>query len=515
VKACHGRGQRAPPRTAFDVQNMSYTQANTRHSIAVLGATGYVGGRLVPRLLDAGHHVHCIVRSASKITGRSWSSSPRFSFEIGDLENEEQLAKQLEGCDTLIYLVHSMRTANKKYRDVDCQLAASTAKAAEQSGVSQIIYLGGLGDEGDNLSEHLQSRRDVEYVLRSCSVPVTVLRSAMIIGSGSSSFEILRYLVERLPIMITPRWVHTESQPISIRNVIDAISLCIGNPKVLDETIDIGGLDALSYLDLMRCVAKALHLPRRVVIPVPVLTPRLSSLWIHLVTPIDASIARPLAEGLCNRVVCRDDRFKRLLGRRPDSASEAIEAAVEHMRADCIATSWTDAGPMPQDPSWSGGRVYCDQRARQIKASAACVYAAVKVIGGGHGYYKADFLWRLRGILDRLLGGPGLRRGRRGGVELHEGDALDFWRVLHAEPGHRLVLYAEMKLPGSATLQFEIEEVKGGVELSQTAYFRPRGIIGVLYWFSVKPLHAIVFNGMISGIEREAVRLFRSEGSDK
>ena len=488
---------------------MANTEATAKQSIVVLGATGYVGGRLIPRLLDAGHHVHCIVRSTSKITSRSWSSSPQLSFETGDIGNEQQLAKQLQGCDTLIYLVHSMRTASTKYRDVDSQLAASTARAAQHSGVSQIIYLGGLGDEEDNLSEHLQSRREVESVLRGGSVPVTVLRSAMIIGSGSSSFEILRYLVERLPIMVTPRWVHTKSQPISIRNVLDAISLCIGNEDVLDETIDIGGLDALSYLDLMRCVAKSLHLPRRLVIPVPVLTPRLSSLWIHLVTPIDASIARPLAEGLCNRVVCRDDRFKELLGRAPDSASDAIEAAVQHMQDDRIATSWTDAGPMPQDPSWSGGRVYADQRKRRIKASAACIYSAVKVIGGGHGYYKADFLWRLRGMLDRLIGGPGLRRGRRGEAELHEGDALDFWRVLHAEPEHRLVLYAEMKLPGSATLQFEIEEADGAVELSQTAYFRPRGILGVLYWLSVKPLHAIVFNGMINGIEREALRLSR------
>jgi uncharacterized protein YbjT (DUF2867 family) len=482
-------------------------EPHAQPSVAILGASGYVGGRLAPRLLRAGHHVKCLVRSPIKITSRQWANDPNLEVQQCDLTNETLLTDQLRGCDVLIYLVHSMRSAHGDYHEVDNQLAESTATACESAGVKQIIYLGGLGDNSDHLSRHLQSRREVEDHLRSGRVPVTTLRAAMIIGSGSSSFEILRYLVERLPIMITPRWVRTESQPISIRNVLQAITACAGTADQYGKTIDIGGSTVLSYLELMRLVAKDLKLPRRIVIPVPVLTPRLSSLWIHLVTPVDAAIARPLAEGLSNRVVCQNNSLEELIGHKPDSAAEAIGAAIAHARSDTIETSWTDSGPMPHDPSWAGGHVYEDCRDRVIDAPAPCVYEAISVIGGGHGYYKADWLWRLRGVMDRLVGGPGLRRGRRRQRVLHEGDALDFWRVLHADTNKRLVLFAEMKLPGTATLEFSIESTDQGTRLTQTAHFRPRGIAGLLYWQAIKPLHGFVFTGMLDGIKNEALRL--------
>jgi uncharacterized protein YbjT (DUF2867 family) len=482
-------------------------EPNARPIVAILGASGYVGGRLAPRLLRAGHKVKCLVRSPIKITSRQWADDANLEVQQCDLTNETLLAEQLRGCDVLIYLVHSMRSAHGDYHGVDNQLAESTATACENAGVKQIIYLGGLGDKSDHLSAHLQSRREVEDHLRSSRVPVTTLRAAMIIGSGSSSFEILRYLVERLPIMITPRWVRTESQPISIKNVLQAITACTGAAEQYGKTIDIGGSTVLSYLELMRLVAKDLKLPRRIVIPVPVLTPRLSSLWIHLVTPVDAEIARPLAEGLSNRVVCRDNSVEELIGHQPDSAAEAIGAAIAHAQSDTIETSWTDSGPMPHDPTWAGGHVYQDSRDRHIDAPAPCVYEAISVIGGGHGYYKADWLWRLRGMMDRLVGGPGLRRGRRRQRVLHEGDALDFWRVLHADTNKRLVLFAEMKLPGTATLEFSIESTGQGTLLTQTAHFRPRGIAGLLYWQAIKPLHGFVFKGMLDGIRNEATRL--------
>ena len=485
-------------------------ESQPQQTVAILGASGYVGGRLAPRLLRAGHHVKCLVRSPIKITSREWARNANLEVHKCDLNNKTLLAEQLRGCDVLIYLVHSMRSAHSAYHEVDNQLAESTAIACERAGVKQIIYLGGLGDNSDHLSTHLKSRREVEGHLRNSRVPVTTLRAAMIIGSGSSSFEILRYLVERLPIMITPRWVRTESQPISIRNVLEAITACTGADKQYGKIIDIGGSNVLSYLELMRLVSKNLKLPRRIVIPVPVLTPRLSSLWIHLVTPVDAQIARPLAEGLSNRVVCQGNSLEELIGHPPDSAAEAIEAAIAHERSDTIETSWTDSGPMPHDPSWAGGHVYQDCRERCIDAPAPCVYEAISVIGGGHGYYKADWLWRLRGMMDRLAGGPGLRRGRRRQRVLHEGDALDFWRVLHADTNKRLVLFAEMKLPGTATLTFSIEPSDQGILLTQTAHFRPRGIAGLLYWQAIKPLHGFVFTGMLNGIRDEATRLARN-----
>lgn len=441
-----------------------------------------------------------------KLKSRHWSEDSNVSaFEI-DMFDPESMVDSLKGCDVAYYLVHSMESS-RDYARQDDLLAGNFAWAAEKAGVKRIIYLGGLGETGDGLSTHLTSRRQVESALQRTSVPVTSLRAAMIIGSGSASFEILRYLVERLPVMVTPKWVSTESQPISVVDVLYYLEACLNGPDSTGLTIDIGGSSIITYRELMKIMANALGLRSRFVIPVPFLTPRLSSYWIHFVTPVSARIAQPLAEGLSNRVVCRNDEAQRLFDHEPLNPGEAIRRAIQHESSNEVVTSWMDAGRVPGDPDWSGGRVFIDQRSATVNADAQSIYEAIRIIGGGHGYYAADWLWHIRGFMDKALGGPGLRRGRRDQRELAFGDALDFWRVLHADPGRRLALFAEMKLPGTATLEFDIEPSRTpdqGLTLAQVARFRPRGLLGLLYWYTIKPLHGIVFTGMLNGIRREA-----------
>jgi uncharacterized protein YbjT (DUF2867 family) len=473
--------------------------------ILVTGASGYIGGRLVPRLLDAGYAVRCLAREPRKLSARSWATHPAVEIVAGDAGSPMSLDRALGGTRAAFYLIHSMLAAGPSYADVDNRLARTFASAAAAVGVERIVYLGGLGETGPGLSEHLSSRREVEDALASSAVPLTVFRAAMIIGSGSASFEILRYLVERLPVMVTPRWVQTESQPIAVRNVLDYLVRALATPETAGRTLDIGGPDILSYRELMRVMAECRGLRRRVILPVPVLTPRLSSLWIHLVTPVNHRIARPLAEGLRNRVVCRSDEAARLIPQRLLGVREAIAAALQIVSERGAETAWTDAGPIPGDPDWAGGTVFVDERAADVAATPERTYRAVCRVGGGHGYYAADWLWRLRGALDRLAGGPGLRRGRRDPETVIFGDALDFWRVTAAEPNRRLDLRAEMKLPGDALLSFSIAPLPGGrCRLTQVARFKPRGLSGLAYWYGVLPLHAVVFSGMLEGIRRHA-----------
>lgn len=475
--------------------------------VFLTGATGYIGGRLAPRLLEKGYTVRCLARSEAKLRARPWALRDGVEFFEGDVGSEATLIEALRDCDAAYYLIHSMEASVGEYRSRDLALAETFGRACAKAGVKRIIYLGGLGEVGEGLSMHLTSRREVESALGSGGVPVTVLRAAMIIGSGSASFEILRYLVERLPIMITPRWVSTESQPIAIRDVLFYLGATLDVPETIGKTIDIGGPDVMSYAGLMREMASALGLRRRLVIPVPVLTPRLSSLWIHLVTPLHASIARPLAEGLRNRVVCRNDEATRLMPHQCLSVREAIGAALENVQAGTVETSWSDAGVMPGDPSWAGGTVFVDRREATSSAKVSDVWAAVSSIGGERGYGGADWLWRLRGALDRLVGGPGLRRGRRDARVLRLGDSLDFWRVSAIDPPHSLELTAEMKLPGVATLTLEVEPMGdngASTRLVMTARFRPRGLFGIVYWYVVVPLHGIVFTKMLRGLVRAA-----------
>ena len=483
--------------------------------VAMTGGTGYVGGRLVPRLLASGYPVRCLVRKAQKLRSRHWSGHANLETREDDLYDVKRLTENLRGCQVGYFMVHSMIASGRDYDRIDQNLAENFCQAAEKAGLERIIYLGGLGEMNDQLSPHLKSRRDVENTLASGPVPVTVLRAAMVIGSGSASFEILRYLVERLPVMVTPRWVSTESQPISISDVLFYLEAVLTSPETSGQSIDIGGSDIITYRQLMNLVAETLQLRKRLVLPVPVLTPTLSSYWIHLVTPVGASVAQPLARGLSNRVVCRDRRATELMPHETLTAREAIESALRHESNNTVETCWMDAGPIPGDPDWSGGRVYTDERQAEVVADPEVLYEAIRVIGGGHGYYAADWLWRIRGVLDKLVGGPGLRRGRRDEREIGCGDALDFWRVLDAVQGRRLYLYAEMKLPGTATLEFVIESrpgTSGRCVLRQLARFRPRGLSGILYWFAVKPLHHFVFSGMLQGIKKQAEHLARPPG---
>lgn len=477
--------------------------------VLVTGATGYIGGRLAPRLLHRGYRVRCLVRDPRKLHARDWAAHPRAEIVEGDLARPADAAGALEGCGVAYYLVHSMMAAGRDYARADRMIAGRFARAAEAAGVGRIVYLGGLGETGDDLSRHLSSRRQVEAELAGGAVPVTVLRAAMIIGSGSASFEILRYLVERLAVMITPRWVSTEVQPIAVENVLQYLVDCLRTPETIGRTLDIGGPDVVTYRRLMEKMAEARGLPRRLVLPVPVLTPKLSSLWIHLVTPLSHRIARPLAEGLRNRVVCRDAEAARLMPQRLLTVGQAIDAALADTEVGGVETAWSDAGAIPGDPDWAGGTVFRDRRVVRIEAAPRHVFDAVCRVGGGHGYYAADWLWKLRGAMDRLVGGPGLRRGRRRAAQVAYGEALDFWRVTAVEPDRRLALRAQMKLPGEALLDFEIRPGRGGrcSVLTQTACFKPRGLAGLVYWHLVAPLHAIVFSGMLGGIAAAAVRL--------
>jgi uncharacterized protein YbjT (DUF2867 family) len=475
--------------------------------ISVTGATGYIGGRLVPRLLEAGYLVRCLVRSPRKLRDRTWATSPHVEIAHADLGDLESLTTKLRGCEAAYFLVHSMNTAGAEYAEHDLKLAHTFARAAHEAGVERLIYLGGLGETGSGLSKHLSSRREVEKALRSAGVPLTVLRAAMIIGSGSASFEILRYLVERLPVMITPKWVSTPCQPIAVRNVLGYLVGVLTQQQTVGRVFDIGGPEILSYLEIMRIMTQELRLRRRWVIPVPVLTPRLSSYWIHLVTPLSHDIAKPLAEGLKNPVVCREESITKIIPQKLLTVREAIDAARTKVPGG-VETNWPMAGPIPGDPDWAGGTVFRDERRIRIKVPAWAGFRAVCMVGGEHGWYSVAWLWRIRGWLDRLVGRPGLRRGRRDPETVGYGEALVFWRVVGIEQDRSLVLKAEMKLPGVAVLEFKVEpNGEGQCDLRQLARFQPRGLLGIFYWYGVAPFHHLVFTGMLKGIQRRAFQI--------
>lgn len=485
---------------------------NKKTTVFVAGATGYIGGRLVPRLLESGHSVKAMVRAPKKLKDRPWAGHSNMTIVQGDILDKSSVKTAVQGCQAAYYLVHSMNPGVKDFARTDRDAAQNMIEAAESAGLQQIIYLGGLGENDESLSHHLQSRSEVGTILRQGKVPVTILRAAMIIGSGSASFEILRYLVDRLPIMITPRWLNTPCQPIGVRNVLHYLIGCLLNPETIGKTFDIGQPEVTNYHNLMKVYAEEAGLPRRWIVPVPVLTPRLSSYWIHLVTPVPASIARPLAEGLSNPVTCQENRLAELLPQELFNERQAIRLALERIRQQQVETSWTDSGMLhpaewsiPGDPHWAGGSLFDDSRRVTINANPEDIWPAVKSIGGESGYYYADWLWKVRGLMDRVCGGVGLCRGRRSSEELFPGDAVDFWRVVEVKKPEFLMLSAEMKLPGEAVLSFRLKDLGNGqTELQQIARFLPKGLFGILYWYSVMPFHHYVFNGMLRGIVKEA-----------
>jgi uncharacterized protein YbjT (DUF2867 family) len=478
--------------------------------VLVTGATGYVGGRLVPLLLESGYRVRVAGRSLSKLRCRPWASDSNVELAEADMLDLEALRKAAKGCWAAFYLVHSMSSHQKDFAKADRVSAQNMVEAAAEGGVKRIVYLGGLGADEPKLSEHLRSRTEVARILQSGPVPATFLRAAMILGSGSASFEIMRYLVERLPVMVTPKWVHTPCQPIAIRNVLNYLKGCLEHEETAGGTFDIGGPDVLTYEDLLRIYAEEAHLPKRWIIPVPLLTTRLSAYWIHFVTPVPSSIARPLIEGLRVPVVCKENRIRAIVSQDLLSCRHAIRLALERVEQERVDTCWKDAGALllPEwihcgDAPYAGGTILeCGYRA-VVDGSPEQVWQVIKKIGGRTGWYFGDFLWALRGAIDRMLGGIGLRRGRRHPVQLYLGDALDFWRVLDLEEPHRMQLLAEMKLPGEAILEFRIHPLKGGrTEVQQLSRFLPKGLFGILYWYGLYPLHQWVFKGMLKGIAK-------------
>ena len=479
--------------------------------ILVTGATGYVGGRLIPALLAAGYRVRAMGRNLGKMGCRPWAGHSQVELVQGDVLDLESLKHAASGCRAAYYLVHSMIAQKEKFVEADRRAASNMVAAATAAGVERIIYLGGLAEAKDgNLSKHLQSRIEVAEILQAGPVPTTDLRTPMILGSGSASFEILRYLVERLPAMTTPRWVRSLNQPIAIRNVITYLIGCLEHEETSGQTYDIGGPDILTYRDLLDIYAEEAHLSKRLIIPVPVLTPTLSALWIHLISPVPASIAQPLTEGLTSDAVCSENRIQSIIPQKLLSCREAIRLALDRLKQEQVDTCWMDAGDLLEpewahcgDAEWAGGTILnCGYRAR-IKATVDDVWQPVSRIGGKTGWYFGNFLWRLRGIMDRLVGGVGLRRGRRHPTEIGVGDALDFWRVLEVDPPRRLLLVAEMKTPGEALLEFQItSQANGQVELQMLSRFLPKGLFGILYWYGLYPFHQWIFYGMLKAIAK-------------
>jgi uncharacterized protein YbjT (DUF2867 family) len=477
--------------------------------ILITGATGYVGGRLAPLLLDAGHEVTCLARDPSKFSGVPWSS--RVRIVKGDVLDTNSLDQAMVGIDAIFYLVHSIGMS-ADFSESDRRAATNVAAAAARARVKRIIYLGGIvPPESEEASKHLASRAEVGQIFLDGPVPAVVLQAGVIIGSGSASFEMLRYLTERLPAMVTPRWVDSQVAPIAIRDVLRFLIAALDLPPDNNRRFDIAGPDVLTYREMMHRYARVAGLRKRLIVPIPVLTPRLSSHWVNIVTPVPKAIAQPLVESLRNSVVPRERDLQRITGIEPMGYDEAVKLARQRINEGSVQTRWSDASwpkapsdPLPTDPEWAGGDIELDERDRHVDAAPAEVWKVVEGIGGERGWYSFPLAWAVRGFLDRLIGGVGLRRGRRDPDRLHVGEALDFWRVEALERGQLLRLRAEMRLPGLAWLEFRVEPDGTGTRIFQRATFRPRGIAGKLYWWSVWPFHGIVFEGMLRNMARTA-----------
>lgn len=480
----------------------------------VFGATGYIGGRLVPELLAAGHQVRAVARNPVKLSGFAWRD--RVDVVRADVTDAATVADAVRDQDVVYYLVHSL--THREFADLDRAAARTVADAARAAGVSRIVYLGGIVPREQPgarpLSAHLASRSEVGRILRESAVPTVELRAAVVLGSGSASFEMLRYLTENLPVMVTPRWVRNRIQPIAVRDVLHYLVGAATAPGRINAAFDIGGPDVLTYLDMLRRYAAVAGLRRRWIVVVPLLTPWLSAQWVNLVTPVPRALAVPLVESLVHEVVCRDHSVADVI---PDPVGgltpydRAVERALTRVRNADVPTRWSDATPgdpsepMSSDPAWSGGSVYTDVREGRTNADPDTVWDVVESIGGETGWYSFPLAWSVRGWIDRLTGGVGLRRGRRDPRRLRAGEALDWWRVERLDPPRSLRLRAEMRLPGEAWLELRVEpDDDGGARYRQRAVFVPRGVAGHLYWKAVTPFHALVFGGMTRNITAAA-----------
>lgn len=474
---------------------------NESRLVLVTGATGYIGGRLVPELLDAGHRVRCLARNPEKLTDEVWHD--RVEVVKGDVTDSSSLERAMAGADAAYYLVHSMG-GGTDFDERDAEAATIFRTAAANADVGRIIYLGGLGrDDDPDLSKHLRSRHQVGRVLGEGPVPVTELRAAVIIGSGSASFEMLRSLVEVLPVMVAPKWVHNRCQPIAISDVLAYLVAVLDCESAAGRVLEIGGPDVCTYVEMMRIYAEVAGLGNRRVLPVPVLSPWLSSLWVGLVTPLPSNLGRPLVESLINEVIVGDRPITEVIERERLGFRESLEQALRRVADKRVLTRWSDAtlpgrtpaDPLPTDPDWTGGRTLTDAHGATSSASPHDLFATAQGIGGKRGWYVTGPLWAIRGFVDKLLGGVGMRRGRRDPDRMRVGDAVDFWRVEAIEPDELIRLRAEMRLPGEAWLEWHItpEGDGGGSHLEQRAIFHPRGLAGRAYWYSLVPFHAIIF----------------------
>jgi uncharacterized protein YbjT (DUF2867 family) len=487
--------------------------------VLVVGATGYVGGRLIPLLLASGYRVRATARSVEKLASRAWSGHPGAEMVAADVLDAESLNRAADGCRAAVYLVHSMTSSGEKFVDADRMAARNMVAAAAAGGLDQIIYLGGLGESGGGeLSPHLASRREVGEILQAGPVPTTVLRAGAILGSGSASFEILRYSVERFPVMLAPRWVRTRNQPIAVRNVLYYIRGCLESPATRGETFDIGGPDVLTYQRLAEIYAEEARLPRRIIVPVPFVPPALGAWLIHMLTPVPAGYARPLVEGIRNEAVCDEHRIRDLIPQELAAPREAIRAALRGADDGEAETCWSDAGCLtpPEwaycgDAEYTGGTVLEVGYRAVVEGSPERLWPVVARLGGRTGYYYGRPLWRIRGWMDRVAGGPGLIRGRRDPVNLQVGDAVDFWRVLSVEPPRRLHLLSEMRAPGEAVFEMDLEPAAGGAtELQLRSRFEPKGLAGLVYWYGLFPVHQAVFRGMLVAMAERAGCALRS-----
>lgn len=484
--------------------------------VLVTGPTGYVGGRLVPLLLNEGFDVRVLARNSYRLRDYPWFNEVEI-VEV-DARDKEAVAKAVEGIDVVYFLLHSI-VEGKNLAQTEKTIANNFAQCAAKAKVKRFIYLGGIANDTKDLSTHLSSRVATGQILRASGVPTIELRAAVIIGSGSASFEMLRYLTERLPIMVTPKWLTTRVQPIAIRDVLRYLVECAKVKENLNDHFDIAGPNIFTYREMMQRYAAIAGLKKRIIITLPLLTPKLSSHWINLVTPVPRSIARPLVNSLTTEVVANDHSIEQIV---PDPENglipfdTAVALALDKVRNADVDTRWSSAlnsydlekqlpsDPLPTDPKWSGGSLYVDERTHVCSASSEDLWKVIEGIGGKNGWYSFPLAWQIRGLLDRLVGGVGMRRGRRDDEHLRVGESVDFWRVSEKVEGKMLHLVAEMKLPGTAALTMSNDEETDRCVFRLRATFRPRGLAGHAYWWVVRPFHGIVFGSMVRNIPKKA-----------